>query len=412
MSQLEKLLESFFAENSFEKYSTRVPSPVLMQKLDEDLGRGSTCYPIIHVAGTNGKGSVVGKIAAACEAAGYKVGVYTSPHLYTPHERIRINQEMISSKDLTHYVELVVEKAKAHDAALHFFEIMTAVAFRYFADKKVDVAIVEVGIGGLEDATNFITPILSIITSISLDHTKVLGKTLEEIAIQKAGIIKQDIPVVLGPSAYRESILQVAKLRYAYVIASTESGFSFDEENSAIAKHSLNYLKGFFRLQEKDILAGLKVMPPCRLEIWSTKISQVVIFDVAHNPGGFTKLFSTIQTTFGKRDIHLVLGLGKNKELLECLQVITKQVKTIHLVPAVHDKLVDPKTLAAFLESMGYFDYFMHREVDDVAREVFQLPCEDIVVVAGSFYIMAEMKEAASTYLAAKQLCPRAQLLV
>ena len=164
--------------------------------LDEHFEHPHQKYRTIHIAGTNGKGSCAHTLSAILQMCGYKVGLYTSPHLVDFSERIRINGTPIPEE----YVIDFVEKEKAFFQPLEpsFFEIVTAMAFKYFADMKVDIAVIEVGMGGRLDCTNIITPILSVITNIGLDHTQFLGSSLEQIAIEKAGIIKNNVPVVIG----------------------------------------------------------------------------------------------------------------------------------------------------------------------------------------------------------------------
>ena len=164
--------------------------------LDENFGHPHRAYKTIHVAGTNGKGSVSHTLAAILQSAGYKVGLYTSPHLVDFRERIRVNGEMIPEQRVIDFVE----QERSFFEPLHpsFFELATALAFQYFKEQQVDIAVIEVGLGGRLDCTNIITPILSVITNISFDHTQFLGNTLEEIAREKAGIIKPNVPVVIG----------------------------------------------------------------------------------------------------------------------------------------------------------------------------------------------------------------------
>ena len=166
--------------------------------LDEHFGHPHRRYQTIHVAGTNGKGSCAHTIAAILQQQGYRVGLYTSPHLVDFRERIRVNGEMISQQRVIDFVE----KERAFFEPLHpsFFELTTALAFLYFAEQKIDIAVVEVGLGGRLDCTNIITPLLSVITNISFDHTQFLGNTLAKIAHEKAGIIKAGVPVIIGES--------------------------------------------------------------------------------------------------------------------------------------------------------------------------------------------------------------------
>ncbi len=182
----------------FEKIGAKAYKPGcrLPMTLDEHFGHPHRQYKTIHIAGTNGKGSCSHTIAAILQSQGYKVGFYTSPHLVDFRERIRVNGECVPEQ----YVIDFVEENRAFFEPLHpsFFELTTAMAFKYFAEQKVDYAVIEVGLGGRLDCTNIITPVLSVITNISFDHTQFLGNTLAEIAGEKAGIIKPDVPVVIG----------------------------------------------------------------------------------------------------------------------------------------------------------------------------------------------------------------------
>lgn len=168
-------------------------------------------YHTIHVAGTNGKGSCSNLLAAVLQKSGYKVGLYTSPHLVDFRERIRINGEMIPEKDVCEFVELVQPYIVKLQPS--FFEVTTAMAFRYFAEQKVDVAVIEVGLGGRLDCTNIITPLLSIITNISIDHTDLLGSTLQAIAGEKAGVIKREVPVVIGETQSESAPIFIDKAK-------------------------------------------------------------------------------------------------------------------------------------------------------------------------------------------------------
>ena len=175
---------------------------VFNQKLGNPAGQITT----IHVTGTNGKGSVVHKIAKALQASGYKTGMYVSPHISSFRERITINGEMISEDDVVKYLDRINQIEPSLPTSLTFFESVTGMAFDYFKEKQVDVAVVEVGLGGRLDSTNIITPELSVITSIGLDHQGILGNTITDIAREKAGIIKDGIPVVVGPNCPHQQV--------------------------------------------------------------------------------------------------------------------------------------------------------------------------------------------------------------
>ena len=181
------------------------------QALDEHFGHPHRCYKTIHVAGTNGKGSCSHTLAAILQSAGWKVGLYTSPHLVDFRERIRVNGMCISEKRIVDFVE----QERSFFEPLHpsFFELTTALAFKYFAEQQVDIAVLEVGLGGRLDCTNIITPLLSVITNISFDHTRFLGNTLAKIAGEKAGIIKKGVPVVIGEATAETRPVFAARAR-------------------------------------------------------------------------------------------------------------------------------------------------------------------------------------------------------
>src|SRR5215212_7165300 len=200
--------------------------------LCERLGNPHTKFKSIHVAGTNGKGSVSHMLAAIFQAAGYKTGLYTSPHLYDFRERIRINGEMINKNFVSAFVEKI--KPLSEEIQPSFFEITVAMAFDYFADQKADIAIIEVGLGGRLDSTNIISPELSIITNIGFDHMNMLGNTIEEIAFEKAGIIKENTPVVIGEK--KEASANV----FMKLAGQKNAGIYFAQDRFAVEDFQLN----------------------------------------------------------------------------------------------------------------------------------------------------------------------------
>jgi dihydrofolate synthase / folylpolyglutamate synthase len=378
-----------------------LPSHLITQALDFHLGEPSQRYPIVHVTGTNGKGSVVCKIACAYQHAGYKVGVFTSPHIHTVRERIQINEEMIPTDALEKYSEQVLRIAQDHALDLHFFEMMTVVALQYFADQKVDLVVLEVGIGGLIDATNFITPVLSIITSISLDHTTLLGPTLEEIALQKAGIIKKGIPVVLGPSVHQKNIFQQADAQQAQVIAHQTAARTFNEENTATAKLALRYLTTLFPLSEESIEKGVLAVPSCRFEVVTlSHPSDQIVFDVAHNPDGFKKLIEAIHETFGPRELRFLLGMSRRKEIEESLKALIAHAHHIYLAPIAHFKLLPPQEIQDILYSMRFYACSFKNSLTETWLSARQESSAHhaLLVVCGSFYVMHDIKQLLAEY--------------
>ncbi|MBQ2214819.1 MAG: bifunctional folylpolyglutamate synthase/dihydrofolate synthase, partial [Prevotella sp.] len=295
--------------------------------LDEHFNHPHTKFKTIHVAGTNGKGSCSHTIAAILQAEGYRVGLFTSPHLVDFRERIKVNGDCISQE----YVMDFVENERSFFEPLHpsFFELTTAMAFKYFADSLVDIAVIEVGLGGRLDCTNIITPILSVITNISFDHTQFLGDTLEKIAMEKAGIIKRNIPIVIGETTpeTRNVFIQKAKEMNAPI-------FFAEEYNNPIANELDFELKGSYQLKNKQtILCAVSHLPlsisPSSIKEglshvveltglmgrWQTiRERPTVICDTGHNVGGWQYLSQQIKSQPCK-NLHIVFGMVDDKDI-------------------------------------------------------------------------------------------------
>ena len=221
-------------------------------------------FKSIHIAGSNGKGSVANKIAKSLEFSGYRVGLFTSPHISCFRERICINGEMISEEDVEKILSEIFALCEEENIMATFFEMTTMLAFQYFAQEEVDFAVIETGLGGRMDATNIITPILSVVTSISLEHTDLLGKTKEEIAREKAGIIKPGIPVVVGPRACQRVMKEAALWNRSVYISVKKKNMDFEEENKNLAFFALSYLKKNHQIEDQAIQRGLCFRAPCR----------------------------------------------------------------------------------------------------------------------------------------------------
>lgn len=349
------------------------------------LGNPDQLFSSIHITGTNGKGSVSLKIAKALEFSGFKTGLYTSPHLSSFRERIQINGEMISNDDFLRYLGSVFHLVDQLQISLTFFEVTTFVAFLYFAEAKVDYAVIEVGLGGRLDTTNMIKPILSVITSIGWDHTHILGDSLEQIAFEKAGIIKEGIPVVVGPKADFEVIHQVAKDRNAPLLKTPPSLHPFyDFENQQTAKKALLLLP----VDQKAINKGLEYRPPCRFE----KIpKQNVILDVAHNPSAFQKLTSALQFYYPGRPYRFFIAFSADKDIPGCLKEIIPFAKHIHIVTTSHARLGAVTRIEDHLKEMGFHAFSSSHDLEEELEKAMNE--EDLLVVTGSFFIMGEMRK-------------------
>ncbi|HRD55939.1 MAG TPA: Mur ligase family protein [Parachlamydiaceae bacterium] len=346
----------------------------------------SHSFESIHVAGSNGKGSVCIKIAKALELSGLKVGLYTSPHISSFRERIQINGTLISEEDVAKHLEAIFKLRESKNIPVTFFEITTLLALNYFKEQKIDIAVLETGLGGRLDATNIVTPKLSIITSISLDHTDILGHTLEEIAFEKAGIIKSSIPVVIGPKVPAAVVEKVALENKSLCIRVEGFFKSFEEENNAVARRALQQLK----IKEPFILEGLKKKQPCRFEIIK-KADKTIILDVAHNPDGLTRLFKDIEEKFPAKKMHVILGLSQNKDISECVKVIRDKAEAFHLVVAKNGRGIALAELKKQFKEKQHV--FCHKSVDDAINSCLEQQ-EELLVICGTFFIMDDAKKA------------------
>lgn len=326
-------------------------------RLLELLGNPHKKIRCIHIAGTNGKGSTTAIISNILKAAGYRVGTYTSPHLYKITERMTINGEQISEEHFVKYANLVIDKMKYMEEnnmeVPTQFEMLTAMAFLYFEELKVDAAVVEVGLGGMYDATNVIDSVLAVITSISYDHTDILGDTIEKIAIEKAGIIKENMTVILYPQLYKEAeriieekcreknarLIKVeaeqAKLT-EFDILGQSFNYSYEGQrldnlkvpllgdhqikNSTVAvTAAIELSKLGFDIEEEHIRDGLAtVVWPCRLSVVSK--DPFIIIDGAHNEDGVNSLKAAITKYLSNRKVILVIGMLGDKNYSYAVQ--------------------------------------------------------------------------------------------
>lgn len=369
--------------------------------LDEHFNHPHTKFKTIHIAGTNGKGSCSHTIAAILQAEGYRVGLFTSPHLVDFRERIKVNGDCISQE----YVMDFVENERSFFEPLHpsFFELTTAMAFKYFADSHVDIAVIEVGLGGRLDCTNIITPILSVITNISFDHTQFLGDTLEKIAMEKAGIIKRDIPIVIGETTpeTRNVFIQKAKEMNAAI-------FFAEEYNNPIANELDFELKGSYQLKNKQtILCAVNHLPlsisPSSIKEgfshvveltglmgrWQTiRERPTVICDTGHNVGGWQYLSQQIKSQPCK-NLHIVFGMVDDKDIDTVMNMLPTnatyyftQAQTKRAIPA---NIVKEKGKEHHLKG-----YVFPQVADAYKAALHHANEDDFIFVGGSSYIVAD----------------------
>ncbi|WP_068468221.1 bifunctional folylpolyglutamate synthase/dihydrofolate synthase [Candidatus Protochlamydia phocaeensis] len=388
-----QLIQRLFQINLFGGAKLELQNCFKLQKL---LNYPDRSFHTIHVAGTNGKGSVVTKIAAGLEHAGYRVGLYTSPHLSCFRERIRINKQMIPEEAIEELLPYLFNLAEAEQIPATFFELTTFLALLYFAREKVDFAVLETGLGGRLDATNIVSPLLSVITSISLDHTDILGPSIESIAKEKAGIIKPSTPVVIGPRVPHSQIQLIAEQLQSPCIAVKEGSSFFEEENRLIARASLQQLSSHFPLSSESIAKGLEAKQPCRFE--RVPGPHPIILDVAHNPDGLIHLFDAMHQHFPNRPIRVLFGLSKNKDLSRCLDILHSHAHHFHLVEAPNGRGVSCNQLKAELQALKVDNsrLSIHPSIAEgtVKAKEEAAAHGQALVVCGSFFIMSHVRQA------------------
>lgn len=366
MNSSDKILEKLFDQTMDNRGLTR------MRALDKAFGYPSKAFRTIHVAGTNGKGSVCTMIASALTKQGYKTGLYTSPHIHTFEERIQIDGEKITPNTLQNLLNAILEIS----VEVTFFEVFTMLAFLHFRQEKVRFAVIETGLGGEFDATNIIEPILSIITNITFDHTHILGTTLDEIAKSKAGIIKPETPVILGSRAIFKPMMSSAfRLKSPiYFMPPVEDWIA---ENQAIAAKALSVLFG------TQIEVDPKARPECRFDIEEIGALKV-IFDIAHNPDGLTKLFDKIASTFPHQRCSVIFGMSTSKDLETAVSIIEKHVVSVFPFESTHPRMMKSSVVIRYLKQ------YQERNLDAFLENVKERG--EILIVTGSAYIMRDIK--------------------
>lgn len=367
--------------------------------LDRYLGHPHKNFKSIHIAGTNGKGSTSHMIASILQTAGYKTGLYTSPHLLDFKERIRVDGIEIPPEEVTIFINL--NKSYFEKEKFSFFEISVALAFWYFNKVKVDYAIIEVGLGGRLDATNIITPILSIVTNIGLDHTQFLGKTHKKIALEKAGIIKNGIPIIVGEkNAKTEDVfLNISRKLNAplHFAKSTSTNFNSDLKGLYQAKNIQTVITAFncmpdLNLDNSIIKKGLnRVVENTGLKgRWQVlQNSPKVILDIGHNREALSLISRQInEISYNK--LYLVMGFVKEREVDSLLSLFPKQANFYLSCPNIERAMTLP-ILKTSLKSLNLkINYF---ETIPIAYQtaISNSEVDDLIFVTGSTFVVADI---------------------
>lgn len=358
-------------------------------------------FKSIHVAGTNGKGSTSHMLASILQEQGYKVGLYTSPHLKNFTERIKINGEEVSQEFVIDFVQENLQIIQ--DLEISFFEMTVAMAFDYFAKEKVDYAVIEVGLGGQFDSTNIITPILSVITNISLDHQDILGDTLAKIAFEKAGIIKQNIPVVIGEyhkktfSVFQEKALKEnALLLPAFEIELSDNNFlpTYQLLNQRTVQQATTYLKDQQILEQEAIDKGIKnYIKNTNLKgRWQQLGEKPFIFcDTGHNEAGIQLIVQQLaKYTFD--NLYIVIGVVNDKDISKVLTLLPKKAYYYYCQAKI------PRALSAIELEVKAKNIGLKGEVildvnEAINKAKQQAKATDFIYIGGSNFVIGEINE-------------------
>ncbi|CAH0473696.1 unnamed protein product [Peronospora belbahrii] len=431
----EMLLQRLYQVNRFTAVKLGLEN---MHQLNTAFGDPVSMFKVIHVAGTNGKGSVAFKVAKALERSGYKTGLFVSPHIACFRERIQINGTLISESEMCVILSEIFNISTQMRIPATFFEITTMLAFQHFFKQDVDCVVLETGLGGRLDSTNIVTPVLSVITSIGMDHVRILGNTLEAIAREKAGIIKPNVPVVVGPNTPVNVMMEYAARNNSRLVR-VPLGVDFEEdynvENTAIAREACVQLNALHDLQSRGghsnlcvdltderVNVALESRPPCRFQVLhvirpnSKERKVTVVLDVAHNPQAIDRLAGLLHKKFFDKKFRFVCGFSSDKAIAQVLEKITAMVRgshsdesdeqlqdRIHLVKANHPRGASLEEINLALASASaesgkkrkYATISNIKEGVDAALAASRASVDDeVVVVCGSLFLMAEARQA------------------
>ncbi|HYO22221.1 MAG TPA: folylpolyglutamate synthase/dihydrofolate synthase family protein [Flavisolibacter sp.] len=394
--------------------------------LCEALGNPQEKFKSIHIGGTNGKGSVSHMLAAIFQTSGYKTGLYTSPHLYDFRERIRIGGTMIAEDFVVGFVQRI--KPMIEKIEPSFFEITVAMAFDLFAKQKIDIAVIEVGLGGRLDSTNIITPELSIITNIGWDHMNILGNSLEEIASEKAGIIKHNVPVVIGETQLEttavfetKSAEAKAPLFYAdQMFQELAHKVHHDHLEIQYAKGKgklidvVTDLAGIYQVQNvRTVLAAVDVLSRSKWQLPNEKVlhalqnvkaitglkgrwdvihqNPTVILDVAHNENGIEKMLAHLREIDFHR-LHIVIGMVKDKEIEQVLRLLPKTA-SYYFTQAHIPRALPAEALRQKAGSMQLSGEAFEDVNTAIGKALENATGNDVIIVCGSIFLVAEVNE-------------------
>jgi dihydrofolate synthase / folylpolyglutamate synthase len=380
------------------------------RKLAKLAGDPQRKLRFIHVAGTNGKGSTCAMLESIYRAAGLRVGLFTSPHLVLFGERIQVNRQLISEADITRLVGEMQDLLKQFSPEEHptFFEVVTVMALRYFAEQKCELVIWETGLGGRLDATNIVTPLATTITNIQFDHQAWLGDSLARIATEKAGIIKPRVPVITAVDdrdAFRV-LFETARQNESpfWLITWTQTEFAPLQDltlpllgehqrlNAALATYTVRAIADKIPVSDETIRAGLlSVQWPGRLQVVDRGDGKIFLLDGAHNIGGAETLRVAVRTYFASRNPTLILGMLRDKDYREICEILAPLAGRILLVQVKSQRTAAPHELAEACRTAN--PRVEIREADSFAEALGLALGDPFVVIAGSLYLIGEALE-------------------
>lgn len=389
MSTVKKEVAHLTFEEWIDPYFSLTPKPErgrqrfeAFQELCAALGHPERALPAIHIAGTNGKGSVATIVSRALWHGGIRVGAFTSPHLRHFSERIWACGHFVAEKWVRENGNLLFEQCERLGFSLGFFEWSFLLALRFFLESKVDVMVIEAGIGGALDTTNVVNPILSAITSVGLDHQNILGSTIDQIGRDKAGIFKPSVPVIIGPHV-PEIVEEIAKSKGCHCVR-IEPAQTFMEENQGVAEAILKSLPDAFFVDEKIIFQALKIKAFGRMQV----LENNLILDVAHNGDAVMRVVPCLENYF-KALFSVVICFTKDKDIKACLAPLIGKVSFFHVTFFKHSRCAKKEAFEKAFEELGIKNYAFYLEVKEGLRVALEGPGAKVAIL-GSFYLAAE----------------------
>ncbi len=405
-----------------QRYAPETLSLDRVNRLLDRLGRPDRAYRSIHIAGTKGKGSTAAMIESCLRAAGCRTGFYTSPHLHTFRERMRVNNEYIAREMFAQLVDELEPHLNAVEGVT-WFEVVTTLAFMFFARSQIDVAVLEVGLGGRFDATNVVTPLVSVITSLSMDHMKLLGNTIEQIAFEKAGIIKRHVPVVSAPQAPEamDVIRRVARVRGARLIVAQRvnslgakesrlrADFHYQTPNS-FGENSPTPLLGAHQIvnarvavtalhianergltiSDEAIRRGLETVKwPGRLEVLNH--DPLVVVDGAHNGDSAQKLAAALREVFQVDRWTLIVGISADKDIAAILDGLLPIAERVIVTRASNTRAAQAEVIGAQIADRGYEPTPAANVAEAIDRALHD---RSPIIITGSLFTVADAREA------------------